>query len=90
MRKNLTQALLVCIVICQSGMLFSQKNKLGEFKLEEIMTRDDDAGGKTKLQSITEALEWRRMLLADENGNCNPSYQLNAIKRADEMKITPH
>ena len=86
MKKNLTQALLVCLVLCQSGILFSQKNKLGEFKLEEIMTQDADAGGKSKMQSIKEAVEWRRMLLADENGNCFPTYQLNAIKRADEMK----
>ena len=86
MKKNVTSALIVCMVLCQSTMLFSQKNKLGEFKLEEIMTRDADAGGKSKIQSIKEALEWRRMLLADENGNCYPSYQINAIKRADEIK----
>ena len=90
MRKNLTLALLVCTVLCQTGKVFAQKNIPGEFKLEEIMTRDDDAGGKSKMQSIKEALEWRRMLLADENGNCDPSYQINALRRADEMKTSNH
>ena len=88
MKRNLTLALVACMIIGQSTQLFSQsgKHKLGKFKLDEIMTQDPDANGRGKLQSIKEALEWRNALLADENGNCDPAYTLNAIKQADALK----
>ena len=88
MKRNLTLALVACMIIGQSTTLFSQtgKHKLGNFKLDEIMTQDPDANGKSKLQTIQQALEWRNSLLADENGNCDPVYSLNAIKQADLLK----
>lgn len=88
MKRNLTFALVACMILAQSTTLFSQsgKNKLGKFKLDEIMTQDPDANGKSKLQSIQQAMEWRNSLLADENGNFDPLYNLNAIKQADLLK----
>lgn len=84
MKKNVTLLFVVCAILGQSTSLFSQKS-LGKFKLEETAT-DPDGGSKTKMQSIKEALEWRGMLLQDENGNAYPDYNLNAIKQADQMR----
>ena len=88
MKRNLPLALVACMIIGQSATAFSQtgNHKLGKFKLDETMTQDPDANGKTRMQSITEALEWRRTLLADENGNCDPAYALNAINQANVLK----
>lgn len=90
MKRNLTLALVACMILGQSTTLFSQsgKHKLGKFKLEQIMTQDPDANGKSKMQSIREALEWRNSLLVDENGNSDPSYYMNAVKQADQLKST--
>jgi hypothetical protein len=88
MKRNLTLALVACMIIGQSTTLFSQsgKHKLGKFKLEQIMTPGPDANGKSKMQSISDALQWRSMLLADENGNNYPGYYINAVKQADLLK----
>ena len=85
MKKKVTLILAVCALLGQSSAVFAQKHHLGKFKLEELAKKDDDANGKTKLQSIREALEWRNSLLIDENGNFKPEYYLDAVKRADQL-----
>jgi photosystem II stability/assembly factor-like uncharacterized protein len=85
MKKNVTLVLVVCAILGQSTSLFSQKHNLGKFRLEQSAT-DPDGGSKTKLQSITEALEWRSSLLQDESGNVIPEYHLNAMKQANQMR----
>ena len=87
MKKNFTLALVVCMLLGQSTSLFSQNKNLGEFKLEQMMTQDPDGGGgKSKMQSIKEAMEWRTMLLADENGNVSPSYYAAAVAQSRQMR----
>ena len=86
MKKNFTLVLVVCALLGQSTSLFSQKHRLGKFKLDEMGKTEDDANGKTKLQSIKEALEWRNNLLVDENGNFEPGYHFNATAKADQLR----
>lgn len=85
MKKNVTLLFVVCALLGQSTSIFAQKHNLGKFRLEESAT-DPDANGITKMQSIKEALEWRGMLLQDENGNNYPEYSINAMKQADQLK----
>lgn len=87
MKKNVTLLFVVCAMLGQSTVLFSQKG-LGKFRLEESAA-DPDANGITKLQSIREAMEWRNALLQDENGNNYPEYSMNAMKQADQMRRNP-
>ncbi len=84
MKKNFTLILAVCTLIGQSTTLFSQK--LGKFKLEEVTTQDPDANGKSKMQSIKDAMEWRNALLVDENGNLDPAYYTRAMQKADQLR----
>ena len=87
MKKNFILALVVSMLVGQSTSLFSQNKNLGEFKLEQMMTQDPDGGGgKAKMQSIKEAMEWRTMLLADENGNVSPSYYSTALAQTKQMR----
>jgi hypothetical protein len=87
MKKIFTLAIALTALLGQSVSVFSQDKKLGEFKLENMMSQDPDGGGgKSKMQSIQEALEWRNMLLQDENGNILPSYHINAVAQATQMR----
>jgi photosystem II stability/assembly factor-like uncharacterized protein len=84
MKKNITLVLVLCMVLGQSTSLFSQK-KLGKFKLDEMMSQDPDGDGKSKIQSIMGAMEWRNNLLKDENGNFDPAYQIRAAQQAKQV-----
>jgi hypothetical protein len=85
MKKNVTLVLAVSLLFSMPASVFSQGKHLGEFKLEEMMKQDPD-GGKSKMQSIKEALEWRTKLLVDENGNNPPSYYTKAVSQANQMR----